>query len=140
MKNRKSETTARGGSLRVLSIAGTIALLPFACGGNGGNGNPDGGGGGDGGMGTGTLTAAERCTAITQSIQNAGFSAKVTVSCDAKYANVVSDTYPNHVKMTGITGTNDQVPVPAPGYTSPITLSPVHAAAPTSIDAALGVA
>ena len=62
------------------------------------------------------------------------------MSCDGKYANLVSDTYPDHVKMTGITGTNDQVPVPAPGYSSPITLAPVKAAQITTIDAALGVA
>ena len=65
---------------------------------------------------------------------------RVTVRCDDRYAYVVSDTYPAHVKMNGITGTNDQVPVPAPGYTTPIALSPTRAAQPTSIDAALAVA
>jgi hypothetical protein len=77
---------------------------------------------------------------IARSIEEAGFAAKVTVTCDGAYANLASDTYPDHVKMTGITGTNDQVPVPAPGYVSPIALAPVRAATPTSIDAALGVA
>jgi hypothetical protein len=42
--------------------------------------------------------------------------------------------------MNGITGTNDQVPVPAPAYRSPVRLAPKKAAQPTSIDAALGVA
>jgi hypothetical protein len=81
-----------------------------------------------------------RCAVVTESIRAAGFSDKVTVRCDERYAYVISDTYPDHVKMDGIRGTNDQVPVPAPGYTSPIALAPVRAAQPTSIDAALGVA
>lgn len=85
-------------------------------------------------------TPSTRCTAVTDSIIAAGFGDKVTVTCDAKYAYLVSDTYPAHPTMTGITGTNDQVPVPAPGYTSPIALAPVKAAKVTSIDAALGVA
>jgi hypothetical protein len=82
----------------------------------------------------------ERCSAIARSISEAGFGALVTVACSGNYANIVSDTNPDHVKMTGILGTNDQVPVPAPGYTSPIVLQPVRAKLPTSIDAALGVA
>src|SRR5207244_1420640 len=82
----------------------------------------------------------ERCTAITKSINDAGFGASVKVSCDGTYASVASDTYTTDTKMTGITATNDQVPVPAPGYRSPIPLSPVRAATMTSIDAALGVA
>lgn len=86
-----------------------------------------------------TGTAA-RCTVITRSVQEAGFGDRVTVRCDDRYAYVVSDTYPAHVKMDGITGTNDQVPVPAPGYTSPIVLAPTRAPMVTSIDAALGVA
>jgi hypothetical protein len=83
---------------------------------------------------------AARCTVITRSVQEAGFGDRVTVRCDDRYAYVVSDTYPAHVKMDGITGTNDQVPVPAPGYTSPIALAPTRAPRVTSIDAALGVA
>lgn len=123
------------------AMAGGCAIVCAiaAC----GNSNP--GSGGDGGIpgngnGSGTLTAADRCSAIQRSVTEAGFGSKVTVSCDGQYANVASDTYPDHVKMTGITGTNDQVPVPAPAYVSPITLSPVKGAAPISIDAALGVA
>jgi hypothetical protein len=81
-----------------------------------------------------------RCAIITESIRAAGFSDRVSVRCDDRYAYVVSDTYPDHVKMNGITGTNDQVPVPAPGYTSPIALAPTRATRPTTIDAALGVA
>lgn len=86
------------------------------------------------------LTPTERCAAVTGSVRAAGFADRVTVRCDERFAYIVSDTYPDHVKMNGITGTNDQVPVPAPGYSSPVTLAPTRAAAPISIDAALGVA
>lgn len=78
----------------------------------------------------GRLTPSERCAAIEQSIAKSGLGAKVTVSCDEQFANIVSDTYPRHEVMTGIKGTNDQVPVPAPGYTSPIVLAPVVAQHP----------
>jgi hypothetical protein len=87
-----------------------------------------------------TVDSGTRCTVVTDSIVAAGFGSNVTVTCDAKYAYIASTTYPAHALMTGITGTNDQVPVPAPGYKSPIALAPVKAAKVTSIDAALGVA
>lgn len=90
--------------------------------------------------GSAPLSAADRCAAVKRSVEEAGFSAKVTVTCDASYAMVGSDTYPDHVKMNGITGTNDQVPVPAPAYVSPVTLSPSKGTAPISIDAAVAVA
>jgi hypothetical protein len=85
-------------------------------------------------------STSEHCAAVTASIAAAGFGDSVKVTCDSRYAYIVSDTYPSHPKMIGITGTNDQVPVPAPGYTSPIALAPVKATKVTSIDAALGVA
>lgn len=100
----------------------------------------DGGSGVDGGADGEASTPVDRCTVIARSIEEAGFGDRVTVRCDGTYANIGSDTDPAHVKMNGITGTNDQVPVPAPGYVSPIALAPVRAAKPTSIDAALGVA
>ena len=140
-------------SLSVASAAAAVALAIFACG--GGSDAPaepsaDADGGSDASepdagedasaAESGVAAKAERCAVIQRSISEAGFASKVQVTCDADYANVVSDTYPDHVLMDGITGTNDQVPVPAPGYASPIALAPVHAAAPTSIDAALGVA
>lgn len=91
--------------------------------------------------GAGTIAPAARCAAIKKSIDDAGFGNKVTVSCDdPKYARIFGDTYPDHPLMNGITGTNDQVPIPAPGYSSPITLSPSKNAKPVSIDAGLGVA
>lgn len=82
----------------------------------------------------------DRCAQITASIVEAGFDNKVTVTCDGTYAFVGGDTYPDHEKMNGIIGTNEQVPVPAPGYESPIALAPVKAAQVKTIDAALGVA
>ncbi len=88
----------------------------------------------------GDAAVVDRCTVVRNSIAAAGFDDKVKVTCSAAFAYITSDTYPDHVKMTGITGTNDQVPVPAPGYASPVTLAPSKAATPTSIDAALGVA
>lgn len=117
-----------------------LLLSALACGGGEAT-VASGGGMGDAGPSDGaTLSASERCARITASIEEAGFAAAAIVTCDGIYANIVSDTYPAHDKMNGITGTNDQVPVPAPGYSSPIALSPSRATAPTAIDAALGVA
>lgn len=42
--------------------------------------------------------------------------------------------------MTGITGTNEQIPVPAVDYAAPVKLNPKKATALTTIDAAVGVA
>lgn len=81
-----------------------------------------------------------RCERIKESITASGFSSSVSVECDDDYALITSTTYPSHEVMTGIVGTNDQVPVPAPGYTSPIALRPQLGDQPVSIDAALGVA
>jgi hypothetical protein len=94
----------------------------------------------DAGVGAGDGGTIDRCAAVRASITAAGFGGEVSVTCDGVYAYVTSDTYPDHAKMDGITGTNDQVPVPAAGYRSPVRLAPTKAARPTSIDAALGVA
>jgi len=85
-------------------------------------------------------TAPSRCEVVTASVVDAGFADRVTVSCEGDFAWIGSDTIPDHTLMNGITGTNDQVPVPAPGYRSPVALSPARAAEVTTIDAALGVA
>ena len=77
---------------------------------------------------------------ITASIVEAGFGDAVSVRCEGGFAWLASDTYPAHDLMNGIVGTNEQIPVPAPGYESPIPLEPVMADSPTTIDAALGVA
>ena len=121
-----------------------VALL--ACGAPPASALPDAGGGQDagapdaGGADAGAPDAGDRCAAITRSVQEAGFGDKVQVSCDGTYAYLAADTYPDHARMTGITGTNDQVPVPAPGYRTPVPLRPVRAAQVTTIDAAVGVA
>ena len=89
--------------------------------------------------GSSTSSDLSRCETIQQSVNNAGFS-DVTVNCDSHYAYITSDTYPDHSLMNGITGTNEQIPVPAANYAAPIQLQPAFEASPTSIDAAVGVA
>ncbi len=81
----------------------------------------------------------ERCDAIAKSVSEAGFSDSVTVSCTDSHAVIRSNTYPDHDMMTGIVGTNEQVPVPA-DYQAPIVLIPSKGSAPLTRDAALGVA
>lgn len=80
-----------------------------------------------------------RCEQITQSVSFSGES-DVTVTCDQEFAYITSDTYPKHDLMNGITGTNEQVPVPAVNYAAPIKLNPVYVNGTTTIDAAVGVA
>lgn len=80
------------------------------------------------------------CAAVTKSVEDAGFSNDVVVSCSDSHATVLSNTYPNHPLMTGITGTNEQLPVPAKGYAAPIPLQPQLGDTPQTRDAALGVA
>ncbi|MFT5429816.1 MAG: hypothetical protein ACI9OJ_000488 [Myxococcota bacterium] len=79
-----------------------------------------------------------RCELITRSITAAGFD--VDVSCDGTYAWLASDTVPDHEVMTGIVATNEQIPVPAVDYASPLPLNPTKASTYTTVDAALGVA
>lgn len=83
---------------------------------------------------------SSRCTKIRGSIQEAGFDQSVSVTCDENYAYVTSSTYPEHELMTGITGTNEQIPVPEDMYSAPIKLAPSKADTITTIDAAVGVA
>lgn len=81
-----------------------------------------------------------RCEMIQQSVSEAGFNESVGVTCDDEYAYISSDTYPDHDLMNGITGTNEQLPVPATNYAAPIKLAPQLANNLTTIDAAVGVA
>jgi hypothetical protein len=81
----------------------------------------------------------DHCAAVAASVADAGFDARVTVSCTDSHAIIHSDTYPDHEKMTGIVGTNEQVPVPA-DYDAPIILAPTLGTTPLTRDAALGVA
>ena len=82
----------------------------------------------------------EHCAAVVASVAEAGFADKVGVTCTDGQAQISSDTYPDHDMMTGIIGTNEQVPVPAPGYVSPVPLVPTLGTTPHTRDAALGVA
>lgn len=128
--------------------AGAITLALFSC-----TQGPEvpGGDATTGGGGVMTTTASttstsssggpgSRCEVISASIAEAGFDSEVTVHCDGKLAYVVGDTCPAHDKMTGITGTNEQVPIPAPGHESPIPLAPTPGTTMFTTDGALGVA
>ncbi len=80
------------------------------------------------------------CAIVKASIEDAGFADSVIVTCENGQAMIASDTYPNHPKMTGIVGTNEQVPIPA-NYTAPVPLLPMMGSGdPITRDAALGVA
>ncbi len=81
----------------------------------------------------------DHCAAVAESVAEAGFDDSVTVTCTDSHAIIRSDTYPDHEKMTGIVGTNEQVPVLA-DYAAPILLTPTLGTAPLTRDAALGVA
>ena len=81
----------------------------------------------------------DHCAAVTESVADAGFDGRVTVTCTDDRATIRSDTYPDHEKMTGIVGTNEQVPIPA-DYAAPILLFPTLGTTPLTRDAALGVA
>jgi len=81
----------------------------------------------------------DHCAAVAASVDDAGFADSVDVTCTGTNAILTSDTYPDHDMMTGITATNEQVPVPAE-YSAPIILVPVFGGEPLTRDAALGVA
>ncbi|MFK8035936.1 MAG: hypothetical protein AB8B94_17515 [Hyphomicrobiales bacterium] len=81
----------------------------------------------------------DHCIAVKDSVADAGFDGRVTVTCTDSHAIIQSDTYPDHKKMTAIVGTNEQVPVPA-DYAAPVLLYPTLGTAPLTRDAAMGVA
>lgn len=83
--------------------------------------------------------ATDPCAAVKASVEEAGFSDSVAVTCTDTHAIIRSDTYPDHDKMTGITATNEQVPVPA-DYAAPILLEPTLGDTPLARAAALGMA
>ncbi len=80
------------------------------------------------------------CNAIQASVVDAGFSEKVTVTCDSNYALLTSTVYPDHDLMNGITATNEQIPVPAKSYSPPVKLTPSGTSNTTTIDSAIAVA
>ncbi|MEM7719065.1 MAG: YHYH protein [Pseudomonadota bacterium] len=81
----------------------------------------------------------DRCDAVAASVEDAGFAESVSVICSDTHATLTSDTYPEHELMSGIVGTNEQVPVPAE-YGAPIPLGAKYEGTPLTRDAALGVA
>ena len=87
-----------------------------------------------------TAQAQTRCDAVIASVEEAGFANQVEVRCVGGQALLISDTYPDHAMMTGIVGSNEQVPVPAIAYAAPVPLSPILGDTPQTRDAALGVA
>ena len=56
------------------------------------------------------------CSEVEKSVADAGFADVAKVECKDGTATITSNTYPNHTLMTGIVGTNEQVPVPAKDY------------------------
>jgi hypothetical protein len=84
--------------------------------------------------------ANDKCAAVKASVNEAGFSDSVSVICSDSHAHIVSDTYPDHELMTGIVGSNEQIPVPAHEHSAPIPLNVALGTTPQTRDAALGVA
>lgn len=87
------------------------------------------------------LSASEHCEAIIASVREAGFEeVEATVTCDDGHAYIHSDSYASHEMMTGIVATNEQIPVPAPGYFAPIKFNPSFTGEPQTRDSSLAVA
>lgn len=81
------------------------------------------------------VPATGRCASIMAG--SARFGASVTVTCDQTYAYIGAQGIPSHAMMSGITASNQQVPIPQ-DYTGAnawkIPLAPAKAAAPVSYD------
>ena len=86
------------------------------------------------------LSPGEHCDAVIASVVEAGFTDESVVTCDGENAYIHSDSYPSHEMMTGIVGTNEQIPVPAPGYFAPVRLNPILTNVPKTRDSSLAVA
>lgn len=112
--------TEKLGSANPMNLASVVALITVA-------------------MTTPAQAHDDHCAAIKASVEEAGFSDRVSVTCSGDSGIISSDTYPDHPKMIGITGTNEQVPVPAE-YAVPVILSPSLGSKPLTRDAAIGVA
>jgi len=88
-----------------------------------------------------SLPAHEHCAAVIASVRDAGFENEESwVTCDAGHAYIHSDSYPSHEMMTGIVGTNEQIPTPAPGYYAPVQFNPEFTGTPQTRDSSLAVA
>jgi hypothetical protein len=92
------------------------------------------------GVALSTLSPHEHCEAVIGSVADAGFEDEAWVTCDNGHAYIHSDSYASHEMMTGIVGTNEQIPVPAPGYFAPIIFNPAFTGTPQTRDSSLGVA
>jgi len=87
-----------------------------------------------------TLTTQEHCEAIIASVVEAGFEDEARVTCHADHAKIHSDSYASHEMMTGIVGTNEQIPLPAPGYFAPVRFNPSFTGTPQTRDSSLAIA
>lgn len=87
-----------------------------------------------------TDATVDRCAAVKASVEEAGFADEVSVSCHDGHAHISSSSYPDHELMTGIVGTNEQVPIPAANYSAPIPLQATLGTEPKTRDSALAVA
>lgn len=85
-------------------------------------------------------TDHQHCQAVMASVEEAGFSGEARVTCDDTHAYIHSTSYPSHPMMTGIVGTNEQIPVPAEGYFASVRLEPVLGKVPQTRDSSLAVA
>lgn len=83
---------------------------------------------------------ADHCALVKASVEDAGFSDRVSVTCKNGQALLSSSSYPDHELMTGIVGTNEQVPIPAADYSAPIPLQAILGTTPKTRDSALAVA
>jgi len=90
--------------------------------------------------GVSTLSAHEHCEAVIASVSDAGFDEEARVTCDDDHAFIHSDSYASHEMMTGIVGTNEQVPLPAPGYYATVKLDPAFSGTPQTRDSSLAIA
>ena len=86
------------------------------------------------------LSADEHCEAVIASVKEAGFEGLASVTCDHEYAIIHSNSYASHEMMTGIVGTNEQIPLPAPGYFASVRLSPSFTGEPQTRDSSLAIA
>lgn len=86
------------------------------------------------------LSPEQHCEAVVASVRDAGFADEAEVTCDEGFAYIHSDSYASHEMMTGIVGTNEQIPIPAPGYFAPIRFNPVLTEEPKTRDSSLAIA
>lgn len=85
-----------------------------------------------------TNIESSECTKIRTSLKSN--IKDLELICDNEYGYIISNTLPSHLMMIGITSPNEQVPIPAINYISPIKLKPKKSKKFILRDAALGVA